>query len=278
MRSNYLLIEMTSQKFADNIRRHALKMVTRAKASHIASALSITDIIAVLYDTILNFDPHDPRNADRDRFLLSKGHSCVALYAALALKDFFPVSELETYGQNHSNLMNHVSHKVPGVEFSTGSLGHGLPFGVGKALNAKYMQKKWRVFVLLSDGEMDEGSNWEALMFSSHHKLDNLIAIIDYNKLQSLTTVEKTMNLEPLTAKLSSFGWSVLEINGHDHYEIKKALINTPCVIGKPTIIVAHTIKGKGVSFMENKVEWHYHSPNSNQLSCALLELEDKDA
>ena len=168
-------------------------MVTRAKASHIGSALSIADIVAVIYSDILRVDPAQPIMADRDRFILSKGHACVAVYAALAEKGFFSISELETYGQDHSNMMNHISHKVPGVEFSSGALGHGLPFGVGKALASKRLKVDWRVFVLLSDGEMDEGSNWEALMFAAHHRLDNLVAIIDYNKLQSLTTVKKNL-------------------------------------------------------------------------------------
>lgn len=265
---------MTTIDFAKRIRIHSLQMVTRAKASHIASALSIADIIAVLYEDILNIYPFSPNNKTRDRFILSKGHSCVALYAALADKGFFPISELDTYGLDYSNLMNHVSHKVSGVEFSTGALGHGLSFGIGKALCAKLNKEKWRVFVLLSDGELDEGSNWEALMFASHFQLDNIVAIIDYNKLQSLTTVEKTINIEPLADKLISFGWSVKEIDGHNHSELRNAFINTPWKKTKPSIIIAHTIKGKGVSFMENKVEWHYIPPNNYQLSLAISELE----
>ena len=168
--------------------------------------------------------------------------------------------------------MNHISHKVMGVEFSTGSLGHGLPFGVGKALAARARGESWRTFVLLSDGEMDEGANWEALMFAAHHKLVNLTAIVDYNKLQSLDTVANTLGLEPLGDKLKAFGWSVHEIDGHDHQKIAAAL---SCIDeDKPTIIVAHTTKGKGVSFMENRVEWHYKNPNDEQLAIALQELE----
>lgn len=265
---------MTVKLFAKNIRCLALQMVARSKASHIASALSISDIIAVLYTDVLHVDPEQPTMPGRDRFILSKGHSCVAVYAALAEKGFFPVSELETYGQDHSNLMNHISHKVPGVEFSSGSLGHGLPFGTGKALAAKRLQAKWRVFVLLSDGEMDEGSNWEALMFAAHHRLDNVAAIIDYNKLQSLTTVEKTLGLEPLAEKLRAFGWSVREVDGHDHDQLQQALGSIPWEPGKPSMLIAHTIKGKGVSFMENKVKWHYSSPSMEQLAQALAELE----
>jgi transketolase len=265
---------MTEKLFAKNIRRLALQMVARAKASHIASALSISDIVAVLYLDVLRIYPAQPEMPGRDRFILSKGHSCVAVYAALAERGFFPVSELETYGQDHSNLMNHISHKVPGVEFSTGALGHGLPFGVGKALAAKRLHADWRVFVLLSDGEMDEGSNWEALMFASHHGLDNLVAIIDYNKLQSLTTVEKTLGLEPLAEKFRAFGWSVREVDGHNHDQLNLALGSVPWESGKPSMLIAHTIKGKGVSFMENKVEWHYRSLSLEQLAQALAELE----
>jgi transketolase len=265
---------MNCEKFSTLIRRYALEMVSEACASHIGSALSIADIVAVLYERVLRVEPTQPQMPDRDRLILSKGHACVAVYAALAIKGFFPVSELETYGQDHSNLMNHISHKVPGVEFSSGALGHGLPFGVGKALASKRLKASWRTFVILSDGEMDEGSNWEALMFAAHHKLDNLVAIIDYNKLQSLTTVAQTLGIEPLAAKLSAFGWSVQEIDGHDHGQLSQALSSVPWEAGKPSVLIAHTVKGKGVSFMENKVEWHYRSPSADQLAQALAELE----
>jgi len=269
---------MNSEIFSSIIRRHSLEMVSRANASHIGSALSIADIVAVLYSQVLRVDPNQPQLPERDRFILSKGHSCVAVYAALAGKGFFPISDLESYGRDHSNLMNHISHKVPGVEFSSGALGHGLPFGVGKALAAKRQKADWRTFVIMSDGEMDEGSNWEALMFAAHHKLDNLVAIIDYNKLQSLTTVAQTLGLEPLAAKLQAFGWAVQEVDGHDHEQLSKALSSVPWETGKPSVLIAHTIKGKGVSFMENKVEWHYRSPSEEQLAQALAELEASHA
>ena len=264
--------------FARQIRCLSLKMVANARASHIASSLSIADILAVLYSHVLNVDCHNPDSIDRDRFILSKGHACVAVYAALAISGFFPASELETYGLDYSIFMSHISHKVPGVEFSTGSLGHGLPFGVGKAIAGKKQGNKWKVFVLLGDGEMDEGSNWEALLFAAHHELDNLVAIIDYNKLQSLTSVSKTLNLEPLSEKIKSFGWSVKETNGHDHKSLRRELTSSPWEIGKPSLLIAHTIKGKGVSFMENKVEWHYKSPDSDQLNMAMNEIEGSDA
>ena len=247
-------------------------MVHRAKASHIASALSITDILAVLYGEVMRFDPVDQNYGARDRFILSKGHACVAVYSTLAEVGLIPREQLETYGDDFSWLMNHISHKVNGVEFSTGSLGHGLPFGVGKALAAKARDETWQTFVLLSDGEMDEGANWEALMFAAHHKLSNMTAIIDYNKLQSLDSVENTLGLEPLIDKLKAFGCSTHEIDGHDHQLIAEALLHT--ANEKPTAIVAHTTKGKGVSFMENRVEWHYKNPNDEQLEMALAELE----
>ena len=265
-----------TQALAKAIRRHALEMVTRAKASHIGSALSISDIVAVLYGKVMRFDAADPSWPQRDRFLLSKGHACVAVYGALAEKGFFPQERLLTYGQDHSMLMNHISHKVPGVEFSTGSLGHGLPFGVGKALSAKRRGLNWRVFVLLSDGELGEGSNWEACMFAAHHELDQLVGIVDYNKLQSLTTIDKTLRIEPLAAKFEAFGWDVREVDGHDHAALEAALGSAPWTPGKPSMLVANTVKGKGVSFMENKVEWHYRSPDAEQLSLALAELESR--
>ena len=247
-------------------------MVHRAKASHIGSALSITDILAVLYGEVMQLDPDNQYYVERDRFILSKGHACVAVYSTLAEIGFIDKEQLDTYGDDFSWLMNHISHKVNGVEFSTGSLGHGLPFGVGKALAAKTKDSAWRTFVLLGDGEMDEGSNWEALMFASHHKLDHLTAIIDYNHLQSLDSIANTLALEPLADKLTAFGCQVIEIDGHDHLQISNAL--KTITNDKPTVILAHTIKGKGISFMESRVEWHYKNPNDEQLLRALNELE----
>ncbi len=269
--------DYATEDMARWIRVDALKMVHRAKASHIASALSISDILAVLYGQLLRVDSALPTDPARDRFILSKGHACVAVYAALAECGFLHPADLLTYGQDGSMLMNHISHKVPGVEFSTGSLGHGLPFGVGKALAAKRKSEDWRTFVLMSDGEQDEGSNWEAYMFAAHHKLDNLVAIIDYNKLQSLTTVDQTLRIEPLAEKLTAFGWAVREVDGHDHKALFTALNTVPWSPGKPSILIAHTIKGKGVSFMENCVEWHYRSPSDEQLARALAEIESCD-
>lgn len=263
-----------SRDLAIRMRRQALQMVARANASHIGSALSITDIVAVLYSGILNVDPALPGNAARDRFLLSKGHACVAVYAALAEAGFFPTATLETYGSDNSPLMAHISHHVPGVEFSTGALGHALPFGVGKALAAQRTRQDWRTVVLLSDGECGEGSNWEAFMFAAHHKLDRLTAIIDYNKLQSLGSVADTLGLEPLADKLTAFGWAVRELDGHDHAALAANLSPERWNPGKPQMLIAHTTKGKGVPFMENKVEWHYKSPNPEQLAEALAAIE----
>jgi transketolase len=250
-------------------------MANAGGGSHIGSALSIADILAVLYNDVLKFDPNDPYKDDRDRFILSKGHAGAALYATLAEVGFFPIKKLETHYQDGSDLSGHVSHKgVPGVELSTGSLGHGLSVGVGMAKTAKLYNKFHRIFVLLSDGECDEGTIWEAAMFSSHHKLDNLIAIIDYNKIQSLDSVENTLQLEPLKEKWQSFGWFPIEIDGHNHQEIKKVFSQIPIQKNKPTVIIAHTTKGKGVSFMENSVLWHYRSPQGKEFEKALKELD----
>lgn len=259
---------------ATKIRADSLRMVHRAKASHIASALSITDILAVLYGSVLCFKSDQATFAQRDRFILSKGHACVAVYATLAQVGLIERSQLDTYGDDFSVLMNHISHRVAGVEFSTGSLGHGLPFGVGKALAARKKGETWRTFVLLSDGEMDEGSNWEALLQASHSCLERLTVIIDYNKLQSLDSVSNTLGLEPLRDKLEAFGAAVQEVDGHNHEELLSVFSERTA--GKPQLVLAHTIKGKGVSFMENCVDWHYKNPNDDQLVAALAELGER--
>jgi transketolase len=262
-----------TRDLARRIRAQALRMVTRAKASHIGSALSIADIVAVLYGEALRIDPKRPHLPSRDRFILSKGHACVAVYAALAEIGFFDPVLLESYGAEGSLLMAHISHKVPGAEFSTGALGHGLPFGTGKALAAKRRGDDWRTVVLTSDGEWDEGSNWEAALFAAHHQLDNLLCILDYNKLQSLRTVDETLRLEPLHAKFEAFGWAVREVDGHDHDALAANLFG-PWEVGKPSMLIAHTTKGKGVPFMESKVEWHYRNPTPELLAEALAAIE----
>jgi transketolase len=264
---------MNSIDLAKQIRIESLRMVTRAKASHIGGALSMADILAVLYASTMRYNPLEPQWDCRDRLILSKGHNCTALYAVLSISNFFPIELLNTYGKDHSILMSHISHKVPGVEFSTGSLGHGLPFGVGKAIAAKRREEDWRTFVICSDGELNEGSNWEAVMLAPTQSLDNLTLIIDYNKIQSLARVDEVIPLEPLALKFRSFGWNALEIDGHSHQDLEQALSSTTDVNKQPKVVIAHTIKGKGVSFMEDQVLWHYRNPSEEQLELAIKEI-----
>ena len=268
------MTQKTYKTFAQRIRLETLRMIARAESSHIGSCFSIADILTVLYSSILKVSPKQPRLANRDRFILSKGHACAILYATLAEKGFFPKQWLKKYYLPAGRLAGHVVHSAPGIELSTGSLGHGLPVAVGMALGAKRDKKKWRVFCLLSDGELDEGSNWEALLFAPHHNLDNLTVIIDYNKIQSLDETNKTLNLEPLVGKLKSFNWAVEEIDGHNFAEIENTFKKIPFKKTRPSCIIAHTIKGKGVSFMENTVLWHYKNPIREELKKALEELQ----
>ena len=256
------------------LRRHVVRMTSLGGSSHVGSALSMADIIAVLFGEVMRLAPDAPDWAGRDRFILSKGHAGACVYAALAERGFFPVSHLDRHYQNGSNLSGHVSHKgVPGVEFSTGSLGHGLGVGAGMAMQLRRLGGDQRVFVVLSDGEMDEGSNWEAILFAAHHGLTNLTAIVDYNKIQSLALVSQTLALEPFADKWRAFGWTVRETDGHDHGALIEALTSAPTE-GRPTCIIAHTTKGKGVSFMEDTVLWHYRSPQGEELAAALKELD----
>lgn len=266
---------MEALQYARRIRRLAVDMVAAANASHIGGALSVADILAVLYADVARVRPEEPDWPERDRIILSKGHCCTAMYAALALRGFFPIEELADYGKDGSRLMAHVSHAVPGVELSTGSLGHGLPVAVGRALAAKRRNQAWRVFAILSDGELDEGSNWESLLFAPQHRLDNLVVIIDYNKIQSLGRVEDVIQLEPLKAKLEACRWSIRELNGHDHDALRSALVDVPWEPDKPSCLIAHTVKGKGVDFMEDSLDWHYKSPRNAQHDEALRQLEE---
>jgi transketolase len=250
-------------------------MISQAKTSHIGSCLSVADILAVLYGSVLRVDPERPDWPDRDRLIVSKGHAAAVTYAAVADAGFMPVERLEGYARNGSQLYGHVTHVgVPGIEFSSGSLGHGLPVGTGMALAAKRSGATWRVFVVMSDGECDEGSNWEAILFAAHHQLDNLNIVIDYNKIQSLDWVDKTLKLEPLGDKLRAFGWSAREVDGHDVAALGDAFEALPFEKGRPNAIIAHTIKGKGVSWMENKVLWHYRAPTPDELTKALAEVD----
>lgn len=265
----------TTRELAKKIRIHGLRMTSSGGSSHIGAVLSAADILAVLYNEILNVDPGNPRSAGRDRFVMSKGHAGAGVYAALAESGFFPVEKLRTHYQDGSDLSGHVSHKgIPGVEFSTGSLGHGLSVAAGMALAARKDGRTHRVFALLSDGECDEGSVWEAALFAAFHKLDNLTAVIDYNKMQAMGFTAETLDLEPFAAKWTAFGWSCAEVDGHDPAELAAILRQLPLNPGRPTAVIAHTVKGKGVSFMENNILWHYRCARGAEFEAALAELE----
>jgi transketolase len=258
---------------AKNIRINAVKMVSDGGSSHIGAVLSCVDILAVLYARVMRYDCLNPDWPNRDRFILSKGHAGVGVYATLAEFGFFAKEELAKHYTDGSYFSGHVSHKnIPGVEFSTGSLGHGLPVAAGIALSAKMDGTDIKSYVLTGDGELAEGSNWEAMLFASHHKLDNLVLVIDRNNLQSMTTTEKTIALEPLEEKLAAFNWQVCSVDGHDHDALESALKMSSN--GHPLAVIANTTKGKGVSYMEGKVEWHYKFPNEGQLQEAISELE----
>ena len=259
------------------IRRNGLEMARISRGSHIGSVFSVAEIIAVLYTGVLNVNPRDPAMKNRDRLILSKGHAGSAVYAALAERGFFPVEQLKTHYGNGSILSGHVSHKgIPGVEVSTGSLGHGLPIGAGMALGARMDGDSWRTWVVLGDGECDEGSVWEAALQAAQFGLDRLCAIVDYNHMQSLFTVEKTLRLEPFEQKWKDFGWNAESVDGHDVHALRAACARAMenAGSGRPSVILAHTVKGKGVSFMENNILWHYRTPQSEEYEAALKELE----
>lgn len=260
---------------ARRIRRHVLDMTNRAKSSHVGTSFSMAELLAVLYSGILRVTPETTTHPERDRFVLSKGHGCAGLYAVLAERGFFPLEWLQSFYIDGARLAGHVTvNGVPGIEVSTGSLGHGLGIATGMALAAHRDGNPARVFALLSDGECDEGSTWEAAMFAGHHGLDNLVCIVDYNKIQSLGTVKEVMDLEPFGDKWRSFGWAVQEIDGHNLAEVHEVLSGVPLKISQPTCILAHTVKGKGVSFMENTLLWHYRSPAGTEYQAACAELE----
>ena len=259
--------------YARAIRTGVLRMVHRAQSSHIGSCFSIAELLAVLYGSVLKVDPLRPYKNDRDRFILSKGHASAALYAALSIKGFFPRAWLDDFYQDGSHLPGHATHTIPGVEVSTGSLGHGLSIAAGMALVGKQPPNPFRVFALLSDGECDEGSVWEAILFAAHQHLDNLVAIVDANSIQSLGRVEHVLSLAPFADKWRACRWSVQEIDGHSIAEIEAALAHVPFEPGTPSCVIAHTTKGKGVSFMEDDLLWHYRSPNDREFAEALTEL-----
>ncbi|MEW6227322.1 MAG: transketolase [Bacillota bacterium] len=259
---------------AKQIRREILEMGIRAGSGHLAPALSSADIVAVLYFRIMKINPRNPKDEERDRFILSAGHKCAVQYAALALAGYFPKDVLNTFLQYKSILSGHPdSLKTPGVEIPTGSLGHGLPIGVGMALAGKIRKKPYRVFVLLGDGEVSEGSNWEAASNASHYHLDNLVGIIDRNRLCADGVTDEVMNLEPLAERWTKFGWAVRDIDGHNMKQIVETFSSVPFEPGKPSMVIANTIKGKGISFMENKVDWHYKAPSAEQAEIARKEL-----
>lgn len=260
---------------ARHVRVAVLQAVAAAKSSHVGSAFSCVDLLIALYFCVLKVDPQRPGDPDRDRFVMSKAHAGIALYATLAERGFFPEALLRGYYVDGGRLAGHAdSYGAPGVEVSAGSLGHGLAISVGMALRAERAGWSWRVFAMLSDGECDEGSTWEAALLAGHLGLDRLTTIVDYNGLQGMGRTRDVVNLEPIADKWRSFGWAVREIDGHDWDQILSALTKLPAEAGRPTVIIAHTIKGKGVSFMENEVLWHYRSPAGDELRRALAELE----
>ena len=256
-----------SEMLAIQLKKDLLNMLHRANASHVGGCLSSLDIVSVLYEGVLRIKPSRPRASNRDRFILSKGHTGAVVFATLANKGFFPKSWLNTFCKNDGKIPGHIdSHEVPGVEFSTGSLGHGLSAGIGMAMGLKYKNAKSNVFILLSDGEMNTGSTWEAAMFASHHKLNNIIAIIDKNKIQSFGRTENILNLDPLDQKWKSFGWKVYKIDGHNHKKLKETLLKAKKSKTKPVVVICDTIKGKGLEKMENKLISHYRPPTDEEV------------
>jgi len=263
------------RELSKRIRMRSLRMVHSGGVGHPGGDLSSADILATLYGFVLRVDPRNPLDPNRDRFIMSKGHSAASFYAVLAEAGFFPVSDLDTYAQPLSALNGHPSNtKVPGVETSTGALGHGLPFAVGAALAAKLSAASWRVYVLTGDGELQEGSNWEAAMTAAQYGLDNLVLIVDRNRFQQGDETEKTVALEPLRHKFEAFGWSVSEVDGHDHAALCQRFCEAPFESGYPSCVIAHTQKGKGVSFMQNTAGWHHRVPTAQELEAALKEIE----
>jgi transketolase len=257
-------------------RKKILQYIVGAKAGHTGGSLSCIDILNVLYNNVLKVSPETAKSPDRDRYIQSKGHCVEALFVVLADKGFFPEEDLNTLCKYQSHYIGHPTKKVKGVEQNTGALGHGLPMSVGTAIAGKLDEKDYRVFTLLGDGELPEGSNWEAALTASHYKLDNLCAIIDHNKLQITATTAEVCNTSPIDKKFESFGWAVREIDGNNVAEIQNAFDSLPFEIGKPSLIIAHTIKGKGVSFMENQLKWHHGVPTQEQYIQANEELDNE--
>jgi transketolase len=264
------------QALSRTIRQHDLRMIQHAGIGHVGGDFSAIDILVTLYFGVLHIDPQHPDDAERDRFILSKGHAAGSLYTTLAHAGFFPLGELQTFAQPLSRLNGHPNRlKVPGVEANTGPLGHGLPIAVGNALAAKMDGKSWRTYVLTGDGELQEGSNWEAIMAAAHYGLANLTAIVDRNGLQQGDRTEHTMHLEPLADKWRAFGWTVYEVDGHSHAQLLDVFELASAQSERPCCIIAHTSKGQGVSFMRNRVEWHHRVPTEDEAALALQELDE---
>jgi transketolase len=260
---------------AVHIRKGIITAVASASSGHPGGSLSITDIMTYLYFVEMKIDPKNPKDPDRDRFVMSKGHCSPALYSTLANRGFFPVEDLSGFRQTGSYLEGHPNmDKVPGVDMSTGSLGQGISAAVGMAIAGKLDKKSYRVFAALGDGELEEGQVWEATMAAAHYKLDNLTAFVDYNGLQIDGKITDVMNPEPIADKFRAFGWEVIAINAHDFDEIEKAVAHAKATKGKPTMIVAHSVKGKGVSYMENQAGWHGTAPKKEQADQAFAELD----
>ena len=259
-------------ELARRIRAHALRMTARANASHIGTGLSMADLLAVLYGSVLNVEPTNPEDPRRDRLVISKGHGAAILYAVLAERGFFPLEWLDDFGSDFQPLAGHVAHTgVPGVEASTGSLGHGLSISLGMAISLGRRYPESRILTILSDGELDEGSVWEAVMLAGHLKVTNLTAVVDCNDIQSFGRVSDVLELEPLADKWLACGWEVAEVDGHDHQALTEALRSRNS--SRPIVVLARTVKGKGVSFMEDRLEWHYRSASGDLLKKALAEL-----
>jgi len=267
------------RSIANSIRRRDVQAVFEAGAGHIGGEMSVIDLLTCLYFHELSVDPKAPLDPERDRLVLSKGHTALALYIVLSERSFIPKDEISTFLKHRSRLNGHPNRVyVPGVETNTGPLGHGLPVAVGMAKAAKLDGKSWRTFVITGDGEMQEGSNWEAIMAAAHFRLDNLTLIIDHNRLQQGARLAETNDLAPFAPKLEAFGWHVEEIDGHDHAEICRAVSRETAAPGKPKCIVAHTNKGHGISFMSDNVAWHHKVPNEEQYRTAMAELMEAEA
>jgi transketolase len=264
------------QYLAHKLRLKVLKMINKAGSSHVGSAFSIAELLSVLYSEYLNISPENVKDDDRDRFIMSKGHAVAILYAILSEKKFFPEEWLETFYQNDTMLAGHATAKnIPGIELSTGSLGHGLSVGCGMAYAGKLDKKNYKVVVMLSDGECNEGSNWEAILFAAHHKLNNLLVIVDYNKIQSLGHTSDIMEIEPFADKWKMFNWNTIEVDGHNIDEIRSCFKQFDNEQNKPSVMIAHTVKGKGVSFMEDTVLWHYRTPKDEEYENAIKEINN---